>query len=240
MSIDIVSRWFHRAARPSLSPRAAYELWSASYPPSAHNPLMRVEQAMVEPMLARLSPAAALDVGTGSGRYLPLLARTGARRVVGLDLSLAMLTRHPCRFPRACADALHLPFRPGAFDLVTSSLMAGDIADLDRCIGELARVLAPGGHLIYSDFHPSWTVHGWRRTFDTPDGRTIDLPYHAHAVDDHLAALERARLHVTAIREPRLDAEDTRSRAERRRWGRMPVVVIVHAVKPGVGPGSAI
>jgi len=33
--------------------------------------------------------------------------------------------------------------------------MLGDVADLDPWISEATRVLAPGGHLVYSDFHPS-------------------------------------------------------------------------------------
>ena len=36
-----------------LAPRAAYELWAETYPAVAHNPLMRAEQSVVEPVLAR-------------------------------------------------------------------------------------------------------------------------------------------------------------------------------------------
>jgi malonyl-CoA O-methyltransferase len=51
-----------------LEPRAAYDLWADSYPAVAHNPLMRVEQSVVEPILFQLRALRALDVGTGSGR----------------------------------------------------------------------------------------------------------------------------------------------------------------------------
>ena len=34
----------------------------------------------------------------------------------------------------------------------------------------MARVLAAGGHLVYSDFHPSWAQRGWSRTFRAADG----------------------------------------------------------------------
>ncbi|PYQ81782.1 MAG: hypothetical protein DMG03_19160 [Acidobacteria bacterium] len=53
---------------------------------------MHAEQAIVEPLLLRLRARRALDVGTGTGRYLPILASTGAA-VVGVDRSWAMLTR---------------------------------------------------------------------------------------------------------------------------------------------------
>ena len=98
--------------------REAYELWAATYPPVAHNPLMRVEQAAVEALLARIRATRALDVGTGSGRYVPLLKATGASAVLGLDFSLAMLRRGNGEPGRVCGDACRLPFSRGAFDLI--------------------------------------------------------------------------------------------------------------------------
>ncbi len=55
-------------------------------------------------------------------------------------------------------------------------------------IAEAARVLARGGHLIYSDFHPEWSVAGWRRTFTGEDGRTV----RAAAASAHNRAARRA------------------------------------------------
>src|SRR5262249_34372671 len=173
----------------TLEGRAAYELWADTYPAVAHNPLSRVEQQIVEPLLRQLRASRALDVGTGSGRYVPVLQSTGAT-VVGIDFSLAMLAQGNGR--RVCGDACRLPVRRGAFDLVNASLMAGDVEHLSALMGELARALTAGGHLVYSDFHPSWAQHGWRRTFRTAAGVQHDVSFHAHAIDDHLAALHSA------------------------------------------------
>ena len=217
-----------------LSARDAYELWADTYPPVAHNPLMRVEQEVVEPLLAHIRARRALDVGTGSGRYLPLLRQTGASSVLGLDFSLAMLRRGDAAPGRVCGDACRLPFRRSAFDLINASLMVGDIADLGAWTREMARVLAIRGHLVYSDFHPSWAQRGWSRTFRSADGEMHDVSFNPHAIDDHLAALDRAGLRVRTIREPRFrlhhDA-DPGIDAFRRRWGNPPVVVVFHAVK---------
>jgi SAM-dependent methyltransferase len=195
---------------------------------------MRAEQLAVETIICTAAsclarskpsrnaagPARALDVGTGTGRCLPLLASAGARPVVGLDMSLPMLGRKAYGLPRVCANACQLPFPDASFDLICSSLMVGDLEDLGAWLGEVTRVLAPGGHLVYSDFHPSWAAERWRRTFRTADGRLFELSYFPHAIDEHLAWLQRAPFVLRTIREPRLAGRKT------------PVVVVFHAVKP--------
>src|SRR5262245_22478231 len=209
---------------PVLPAQQAYDLWAESYPPRPHNPLMEAEQNVVAPLIATTTPSRALDVGTGTGRYLPLLAATGAPVVVGLDLSMPMLTRHLSLATRVCADGCHLPFVDRSFELVTSSLMAGDVERLSDWIAEMARVLTAGGHLIYSDFHPNWAEEGWRRTFRGPEGQLFEVGYCPHSIDAHLSALEGAALHVRTIREPRCPGH------------RSPVVVAFHAVKRARGP----
>jgi SAM-dependent methyltransferase len=220
VTFDRLARLLRFGARRVVLAREGYALWAETYPPWPHNPLMRAEQSAVEPIITAAAPARALDVGTGTGRNLPLLASAGARLVVGLDMSLAMLGRKAYGLPRVCADACRLPFPDASFDLICSSLMVGDLEDLGAWLGEATRVLAPGGHLVYSDFHPSWSVERWRRTFRTADGRLFELSYFPHAIDEHLALLERVPVVVRTIREPRLAARTP------------PVVVVFHAVKP--------
>lgn len=223
--------------RTGLAARDAYDLWAGTYPPFAHNPVMRAEQSIVEPLLARLRPVRALDIGTGSGRYLRLLRSTGARIVVGIDFSMAMLAggRAAPYGGRICGDAMRLPFGPGAFDVINASLMVGDVVDLAAWAREVARVLARGGQLVYSDFHPTWTENGWRRTFRTAGGDEHEVPIEPHAIDDHLAALDAAGLTALAIREPRISAgsngRDPGVRSFQKQWGDPPVVVAFHAVK---------
>ena len=48
----------------------------------------------------------------------------------------------------------------------------------------------------------------------------VELPYHPHAIEQHLALLEGASLSIRTIREPRAPA------------GAAPVVAVFHAVKP--------
>jgi len=217
---------------PALLPgRAAYDIWATTYPAIAHNPLMRIEQEIVSSILARIPATRALDVGTGSGRYLRLLAETGARSVVGIDFSMAMLHRAGDATV-VCADAMALPFRRRCFDVINASLMVGDTPDLGAWTREMACALVRGGHLVYSDFHESWTRHGWKRTFRAADGTPHDLAFVPHTIDEHLAALAAAGLRVLAIREPRFRQDtDPDVKAFRRRWGHPPVIAVFHAVQ---------
>lgn len=219
--LDRFARLVGVRAPQALAPRDAYALWADTYPPRPHNPLMETEQAIVAPLIASTTPTRALDVGTGSGRNLPFLLSAGARFAVGVDFSLPMLRREACSVPRVCGDACRLPFPDATFDLVSSSLMAGDVENLGGWVREAARVLTPGGHLIYSDFHPSWTAHGWRRTFRTAEGRLVELAYYPHAIDEHLGLLEQSFLAVRTIREPRVAGQAA------------PALVVFHAVKRG-------
>jgi malonyl-CoA O-methyltransferase len=202
-----------------LEPADAYALWAERYPPRPHNPLMEAEQAAMAPLLVEAAPVRALDVGTGTGRYLPLLAAAGARTIVGLDASPAMLAPRSFPAPRILGDVRRLPFGAGSFDLVCSSLMAGDLPDLGAWIGEAARVLMRGGHLVYSDFHPAWSARGWRRTFQAADGRPVEVRCFHHALEDHLVQLARSAMTVRVIREPRVLEQPA------------PAVIVFHATR---------
>ncbi len=99
----------------------------------------------------------ALDVCCGTGDLaLELRRRIGPDgRVVGSDFSEPMLELArrksgdeglPVEF--GWADALDLPYGDGSFDAVTIGFGARNLADLDRGIAEMTRVLRPGGRLV--------------------------------------------------------------------------------------------
>jgi len=101
-----------------------------------------------------------LDVGTGTGR-LPraLLFQPRFRgRVVGLDLSRKMLRQtvplvqaHAGRLVLVWQDARSLPFLDGTFDAVTCLEMLEFTPDPLAVLGELVRVLRPGGVLLVTN-----------------------------------------------------------------------------------------
>jgi hypothetical protein len=94
--------------------------------------------------LAGLAPGQrVLDAGCGNGAYLRALA-TQPVRPAGCDLSLGML-RSVAHRPLFNADVAALPVRDGAFDVVLAVHMLYHVPDRSAAVGELRRVLAPGG-----------------------------------------------------------------------------------------------
>ncbi|MCW5559320.1 MAG: ubiquinone/menaquinone biosynthesis methyltransferase [Verrucomicrobiae bacterium] len=113
----------------------------------------------------------ALDVCCGTGDVAFALARAGAV-VTGLDFSDPMLSvardrvgrwHGPARPPKfRQGDALVLPFPEASFDVVTISYGLRNLADFDRGLREMIRVLRPGGRLLILDFgKPDWKPWRW-------------------------------------------------------------------------------
>jgi demethylmenaquinone methyltransferase/2-methoxy-6-polyprenyl-1,4-benzoquinol methylase len=107
------------------------------------------------------SPASVLDVATGpAGVALQLAARTGAS-ITGIDISEEMLRQGQANVRRAGRDdrialvlgrAEQLPFPDGSFDAVTFTYLLRYVADPGLTLGELTRVVRPGGTLASLEF----------------------------------------------------------------------------------------
>lgn len=105
-----------------------------------------------------------LDLGTGTGRMLQLLApeRDTIDRAVGLDSSHSMLTVARANFEAAGLRHLDLrqgdvyspPFERGEFDLVVLHQVLHFLDDPARAVREAARLVAAGGRLLIVDFTP--------------------------------------------------------------------------------------
>ncbi len=88
----------------------------------------------------------ALDVGCGPGLLPALLARSGCR-ALGVDLSPEMFRPAPLHPAVAVADVEALPFPAARFDLLTASNLLFLLPDPERALGEMARLLRPGGQV---------------------------------------------------------------------------------------------
>jgi SAM-dependent methyltransferase len=104
-----------------------------------------------------LAPARALDVATGGGHTALALASV-ARHVTAYDVTEPMLraARGLLRERGAGAafvagDVEALPFRDGAFDVVTCRIAAHHFASVATAVREVRRVLRPGGSFLLQD-----------------------------------------------------------------------------------------
>ena len=94
-----------------------------------------------------------LDAGCARGRFLRQLTSSGAR-LFGTDLTEVFLQSARGNVPEAALAAgslSRLPFRTGAFDAVFCIEVLEHVPDTDAALGELARVLKPGGTLLVID-----------------------------------------------------------------------------------------
>ena len=90
-----------------------------------------------------------LDVCCGTGD-LALAAAEAGGKVTGVDFSDPMLERARMKGPAiewVSADALALPFADGAFDAVTIGFGLRNLANVERGLEEMRRVIGPGGRV---------------------------------------------------------------------------------------------
>jgi len=138
---------------------------------------------LVAGRVAAARPRRVLDVCCGTGDVA--LGLESGPIVVGADFSLPMLSLarakaaacgRPLRL--AAADALALPFPDASIDVVTVAFGVRNFEDLARGLGELSRVLRPGGTLLVLEFSRPGGVFGpllawWVRTVPPRVGRWL-------------------------------------------------------------------
>jgi len=126
-------------------------------------------------MLPPIDGHLCLDLGCGEGHNTRLLAAQGAR-VVALDVVEsfieAAVAEGAADISYLIGDGAALPFAASSFEVVTAFMSLMDVADPERTLREVARVLRPGGFVQFSLVHPATSTpirhwvddeHGERR-----------------------------------------------------------------------------
>lgn len=99
--------------------------------------------------VAEFSPRRVLEVGCGPGELSARIAAELGADVRALDLSPRMVELARARGVDARqGDVQELPFGGGEFDCAVAAWMLYHVPEVDRALGELARVLRPGGRLV--------------------------------------------------------------------------------------------
>ncbi len=147
--------------------------WISHY--TEHGDINR--EYVIDPVIFRLlgpiDGSSILDAGCGGGYLCRRLAKRGAK-VVGVDISKKFIEiarqkekENPLGI-RYYSESLHdmQMFKDKTFDIIVSNLVLMDVADLNKAIIELHRVLKKNGKLILSIMHPCFaspSVRGWMR-----------------------------------------------------------------------------
>ncbi len=107
--------------------------------------------------LQQKNPKSILDIATGTGDLAIALTKTGAEKIVGLDLSPQMLEVGKTKVNQKklqetiemiVGDSENLPFETGTFDAITVAFGVRNFENLEKGLQEIFRVLKKGGYLV--------------------------------------------------------------------------------------------
>jgi ubiquinone/menaquinone biosynthesis C-methylase UbiE len=206
------------AAPQQLAALEGYARWAATYEQDMDgHPLALAESGAMRALLPPCQGIVALDAACGTGRYARLLAEQGARQVIGIDQSEAMLERaRELTAPGSATEMLFkqgnlldLPLADHSCDLAVVALALAHLEtrELSQAFAELSRVLKPGGMLLMSEMHPFGALTGGRCRFEANAGgqkQVYHIQTYTHLLEDYFAAASAAGLMLDALREPRL------------------------------------
>jgi SAM-dependent methyltransferase len=157
----------------------------------------------LERVLASLRPLNVLEVGGGQGELAEWMEEELAATVTFLDQSERMVELARARgiADAHVGDVQELPFADATFDTVVAAWMLYHVPDLDRGLGEIARVLEPGGRLVavtnsvrhieeLRELFGS-ILPGFQKTFNAENAAEHLLP--------HFGTVERTDTEVVAV-----------------------------------------
>jgi SAM-dependent methyltransferase len=146
--------------------------------------------------VAERRPGRVLEVGCGRGELAARLGSELGCAVDAVDQSERMVALARARGVDAVVgDAQSLPFEDGSFDAAVAAWMLFHVPDVERALGELARVLRPGGRLVVATngrahLRELFELLGVERrasTFDAEDAEEL--------LARHFARIERRPAH---------------------------------------------
>ncbi len=108
-------------------------------------------------MVQEKQPTTILDIATGTGDLAILFSTTSAQEIIGLDISQGMLEigkqkihskNLNDKIQMVLGDGENIPYANDYFDVITVAYGVRNFENLERGLGEILRVLKPGGQLL--------------------------------------------------------------------------------------------
>jgi len=193
---------------PDLDVMSGYRLWADTYD-DLHNPLIAIEQPIIQKMIESVPPGRALDAACGTGRYTRYLSELG-HTVSAVDLSPEMIERARANAPSAefkSGSLEALPFPDRTFDLLTCGLALTHLKEIAKAIAEFARVLKPGGTAVIADHHPMAGFLGGSAIFQDKDRLYRNVKSYVHPHSEYISAFVAAGLEIRECHEPAMTEE---------------------------------
>ena len=183
-----------------------YTDWAESYDSEYDNPVITGEDLVFDRIVSRLKKDTVLDVGAGTGRHAINLSRAGAN-VTAVEPNHRMLSKAR---EKAVAENLAIEFLSGevysplddqrVFDLVLCCLVLSHVEDLRRGLKALCRRVAPGGHLVVTDFHPVNLLVGMRTSY-MHAGEKYYVPNSIHLPSRYVGIAQENGMNLTHFHE---------------------------------------
>jgi len=245
---------------------ALADVWTSGYTEFGDVNRRYVIDPVLFDLLGDVKSLRIFDAGCGSGYLTRLLAKKGAV-VHGQDISkkfiglaMEMERREPLGVRYRLGSIVDLgAYGKGSFDIVVSNLVLQDVRDYRKALAEIARILTPGGRLVFSIMHPAFAtppIRGWvqeprdsnrnedrqyvkvDRYFDRTteawgfgDGPRV-TSFH-RPLRDYFEALSGAGFVVRRLEEPipPPEAIEARPRDFMNEYDRVPLFLVLEAVK---------
>jgi cytosine/adenosine deaminase-related metal-dependent hydrolase/SAM-dependent methyltransferase len=188
-----------------------YRLWASTYDSEA-NPMLSLERRMLELLLPAIKGLDFVDLGCGTGRWLELLQRAGARSLIGVDPSPEMLGHARAKLGDAirlvCADHVNARIDRSSADVVLCNFVLSYIEDPGVFLQFVRTVLRPGGSLFLSDVHPETAAAlNWRRGVRVRE-EFKEICTHRRSIPEVIAQCEKTGLVVAFHLEPCFGPEE--------------------------------
>jgi len=165
---------------------------------------MQTEQQAMLDLLASLEGQVVLDLACGTGRYGLIAQARGARQVIAIDNSPAMLAGNPLR-NRVQATSEIISLATNSIDVILCGLALGHLPWFAHLLARVYREVKPEGVALVSDVHPFIALNGAQRTFAAPNGKVYAVEHYPHLYSDMQRAAAQAGLIIDAVLEPELD-----------------------------------
>jgi ubiquinone/menaquinone biosynthesis C-methylase UbiE len=193
---------------PNMDVEDGYRLWADTYD-DFHNPLITIEEPIIEHLIDSIPAGRALDAACGTGRYARYLCQRG-HKVSAVDMSAEMIERARANtsgveFRLATLEAL--PFPDQNFDLVMCGLALTHLPDISKAISEIGRVLRFGGTAVIADHHPMAGFLGGSALFQDKGRFYRNVKSYVHAHSEYVSAFVAAGLEIRECHEPLMTEE---------------------------------